>query len=146
MAQLVQAALKDFAAAVENAGLKLSAEITPDAPPVRGDSTALRRMLDNLFSNALKFTPKGGRLTVRLFQEPQALVLTVADTGIGIPGDKLGRIFERFYQVNGSTTRQYGGVGLGLALVKEIVEAHNGTVTVASQVGAGTTFTVSLPD
>ena len=73
------------------------------------------------------------------------VVLEVTDTGIGIPHDQLGRIFERFYQVNGSTTRRYDGTGLGLALVKEIVEAHGGKVDVESKVGQGSTFKVYLP-
>jgi len=95
--------------------------------------------------NALKFTPAGGRVTVRLSGGDNTVVLQVADTGIGIAADQLDRIFERFYQVDGSATRQYGGMGLGLALVKEIVEAHGGQITVTSQVGAGTTFTIVLP-
>jgi signal transduction histidine kinase len=105
----------------------------------------LRRVLDNLLGNALKFTPAGGALNVRLGQEGTQLVLQVSDTGIGIPKDKVERIFDRFYQVDGSMTRQYGGVGLGLALVKEIVEAHGGDVSVTSQVGQGSTFRVTLP-
>jgi len=102
-------------------------------------------MLDNLMSNALKFTSANGRVTVRLFSDHDTVTLQVSDTGVGIPNDRLERIFDRFYQVDGSTTRHYGGVGLGLALVKGIVEAHGGQITVASQVGQGTTFTVLLP-
>jgi len=82
---------------------------------------------------------------VRLRQEGEQIALEVSDTGVGIPPDQLERIFERFYQVDGSARRRYGGVGLGLALVKEIVAAYGGNVTVESQVGEGTTFTVSLP-
>jgi signal transduction histidine kinase len=93
----------------------------------------------------LKFTPAGGAVTVRLLQVDTDLVLEVADTGIGIPADKLERIFDRFYQVDGSTTRRYSGVGLGLALVKEIVESHGGRVTVESQPDKGSLFRVMLP-
>ena len=125
--------------------MSLEAEIAPDVPPVAGDALALRRVLDNLVSNALKFTPAGGRVTVRLARLEEAIKLEVADTGIGIPVNRLDRIFDRFYQVDGSTTRQYGGVGLGLALVKEIVAAHGGQIMVTSQVGGGTTFTILLP-
>jgi PAS domain S-box-containing protein len=145
LAQLVRTSMADFQAAAETAGLTLSAEIAPDLPLVAGDSVALHRMLDNLVSNALKFTLAKGRVTMRLFRGEDTVTLQVSDTGVGVPNDRLERIFERFYQVDGSTTRRYGGVGLGLALVKEIVEAHGGQITVASQVGQGTTFTVSLP-
>ncbi len=145
LAQLVQTLMTDFQAAADQAGLTLSAEITPELPLVLGDPVAFRRALDNLVGNALKFTPVGGRVSVRLSRSEGAVRLEVADTGIGIPGDQLTRIFERFYQVDGSATRKYGGVGLGLALVKEIVEAHGGQIMVASQVGIGTTFTIVLP-
>ena len=73
------------------------------------------------------------------------MILVVSDSGIGIPPEHLDKIFQRFYQVDGSTKRRYGGVGLGLALVKEIVESHDGTVSVTSEVGHGTTFRISLP-
>jgi signal transduction histidine kinase len=146
---LADAMLADFKMAAERAELALAAEITPDMPKVIGDPDQLRRVLDNLLGNALKFTPAGGSLSVRLWPdgngEKKDIVLEVADTGIGIPADKLDRIFDRFYQVDGSSKRQYGGVGLGLALVKEIVEAHDGQVSVESVVGEGSTFRVKLP-
>jgi signal transduction histidine kinase len=145
LAQLVRTSMADFQTAAETAGLTLSAEIAPDLPLVSGDSVALHRMLDNLVSNALKFTSAKGHVTMRLFRGEDTVTLQVSDTGVGIPNDRLERVFDRFYQVDGSTTRHYGGVGLGLALVKGIVEAHGGQITVASQVGQGTTFTVSLP-
>ena len=109
------------------------------------DGHQSRRVCDNLWDNSNKFTPSGGRFAVRLFLDISHAVIEVADTGIGIPADKLDRIFERFYQVDGSATRRYGGIGLGLALVKEIVEAHGGWVTVESSVGGGSTFRVHLP-
>jgi signal transduction histidine kinase len=145
LAQLVRTSMADFQTAAETAGLTLSAEIAPDLPLVSGDSVALHRMLDNLVSNALKFTSAKGHVTMRLFRGEDTVTLQVSDTGVGIPNDRLERVFDRFYQVDGSTTRHYGGVGLGLALVKGIVEAHGGQITVASQVGQGTTFTVLLP-
>jgi signal transduction histidine kinase len=123
--------------------MRLEAE--PDLPPVAGDTTALRRTIDSLLSNALKFTPGGGRVTVKISHIENALALAVIDTGVGIAPDKLDHIFDRFYQVDGSETRRYGGVGIGLALAKGIVEAHGGRISVASQLGAGTTFTIVLP-
>jgi len=145
LAQLIRTSLADFEPAAVQAGLRLVAELEPDVPDISGDLIALRRVLDNLVGNALKFTPAGGCVTVRLSRDRSMVKLQVADTGIGVPSDQLDRIFERFYQVDGSMTRKYGGVGLGLALVKSIIEAHGGQVTAASQVGVGTTFTVLLP-
>jgi len=142
---LVRTSLADFQPVAEKASLTLSADIAPDLPLVTGDAMALRRALDNLVGNALKFTPAGGRITVRVSRNEQGVRLQVADTGTGIPSDQVGRIFERFYQVDGSSTRRHGGMGLGLALVKEIIEAHGGQVTAESQVGVGTTLTILLP-
>jgi signal transduction histidine kinase len=130
---------------VEQSNLTLTIEIAPDVSLVSGDAIQLQRAMSNLLNNAVKFTPGGGQVTVNLQQEGENLVLAVSDTGIGIPGDQFERIFERFYQIDGSTTRRYGGTGLGLALVKEIVELHGGQVTVQSLVDQGSTFTVILP-
>jgi two-component system phosphate regulon sensor histidine kinase PhoR len=143
--EAVQTTMEDFRAAVDRAGLKLEAEIMPELPPVSGSLIYLRRVMDNLLGNAIKFTPEGGTIIVRTWQEGKQIVLEVEDTGIGIPADQLERIFERFYQVDGSARRKYGGVGLGLALVKEIVDLHRGQVIVTSQVGVGSTFTITLP-
>ncbi len=145
LAALVQAAIDEFQITAEKAHLTLTAKIEPEALPIYGDAVALRRVLDNLVSNAFKFTPAGGRVTVRLRPGAEKVILEVSDTGIGIAADKLEHIFDRFYQVDGSITRHYGGMGLGLALVKEIVEAHGGQIEVASQVNVGTTFTITLP-
>lgn len=143
--ELARAAVEDFQISVRQAGLKLHAEIAPDLPPVGGSPIHLRRVLDNLLDNAVKFTPEGGSILVRVLPDGDQVVLEVSDTGIGIPPDQQGRIFERFYQVDGSAKRRYGGVGLGLALVKEIVEVYGGRVALESAVGKGSTFTVSLP-
>ena len=143
--RVVRIAVEDHQVTVEQAELTLHTEIAPHLPPVSGSYGYLRRMLDNLLSNAIKFTPAGGTVTVRVWQEGEQVALEVSDTGIGIPSDQLERIFERFYQVDGSTRRQYGGLGLGLALVKQITESYGGRVTVQSQVGEESTFTVWLP-
>jgi PAS domain S-box-containing protein len=143
--EVARTAVEDFRVAVDQAGLKLQAEIVPGLPPVSGSLTYLRRVMDNLLSNAIKFTSEGGTITVRAWQEGKQVALEVQDSGIGIPAEQLERIFERFYQVDGSARRRYGGVGLGLALVKEIVSLHGGQVTVTSQVDEGSTFTITLP-
>jgi signal transduction histidine kinase len=145
MDELIRAVVEDFQVAVEQAGLVLHTEIAPDPPPVYGSPTYLRRVVDNLVDNAVKFTPQGGTVTVRLRGENGRVALEVSDTGIGIPPDQHARIFDRFYQVDGSASRRYGGVGLGLALVKQIAEAYGGHVTVESQPGEGTTLAVILP-
>ncbi len=145
MAALVTNLLTEFKINVEKAGLELHVTVETDAAQVYGNPIHLRRVLDNLLGNALKFTDPGGHITVRLRSDAWNVLLEVSDTGIGIPADKLRRVFERFYQVDGSMKRRYPGTGLGLALVKEIVEAHGGKVTVQSDIGAGATFYVSLP-
>jgi PAS domain S-box-containing protein len=145
MADLVRTVLADFQIAAEEHALTLTSQVVTGLPPITGDPVHLHRVLDNLISNALKFTPADGSITVRLGQDGANVTLEVTDTGIGIPPDKLERIFDRFYQVDGSPTRRYGGTGLGLALVKGIIEAHGGTVSVQSTVDEGSTFKVTLP-
>jgi PAS domain S-box-containing protein len=145
MAELVQQLLVDFKISVENAGLHLVVHVESDLPLVLGDATHLNQVLDNLLGNALKFTPPGGSIQVSLVRERSELVLYVSDSGVGIPSDELERVFERFYQVDGSMSRRFGGAGLGLALVKEVVQAHGGQVSVASQLERGSTFKVRLP-
>ncbi len=143
--QLVRTSLVDFELEVKKANVTVQSRIEPPVAPVFGDVAHLRRVIDNLLSNALKFTPAGGQVLLALYQLGQEVILEVADTGIGISPEHLNRVFERFYQVDGSTTRRYGGVGLGLALVKEIVAAHGGHVQAFSTVGKGTQFRISLP-
>ncbi|MBN2392203.1 MAG: GAF domain-containing protein [Anaerolineae bacterium] len=108
--------------------LTLYAEALETPLCVHGIQLQFRRLLDNLISNALKFTPSGGHIRVRVERQDHEVVLSVCDDGIGVPPDQLERIFERFYQVDGSAKRRYGGVGLGLALVRSVVAAHGGTV------------------
>jgi signal transduction histidine kinase len=103
----------------------------------------MEQVAANLIDNAIKYTPSGGRVTVDAAQEEGRAVLRVSDTGAGIPADELPRIWERLFRGDASRTER--GLGLGLSLVKAIVEAHGGTVAVESEVGRGTTFTVALP-
>ena len=112
-------------------------------PQVRGDEEKLRQVFDNLLSNALKFTPEDGRISLSAQQENGMVCLRVADTGVGIPRKHLPHIFERFYKVDRS--RHSEGFGLGLAIVKHIVQAHGGEIHAESAEGQGTTFTVILP-
>jgi len=129
-----------------------------DLPRVLADPMGLKRALSHLLDNAIKFTPRGGTITMtarraeELGPSPQPLVphgdfdeISVTDTGIGIPSDQLGRIFDRFYQVDGSITREHGGIGIGLAIVQQIIEAHGSRVEVESRFGQGSTFRFLLP-
>jgi PAS domain S-box-containing protein len=143
--EIVQSIVDDFRALARRERLTLQAEIAPDLPPVVGQARHLYKVFDNLVNNAVKFTPPGGSITVRLFSEDDHLVFQISDTGIGIPPDKQTRVFDRFYQADGSTRRRYGGTGLGLALVKEIIQAHGGQVTLESEPGRGSTFTIIIP-
>jgi signal transduction histidine kinase len=96
-------------------------------------------------SNAIKFTPEGGAIAIHVAAAPDAIVLDVTDTGVGIPAEAVARIFDEFYQVDGSPVREYGGVGLGLALVKRLAELLGGSVAVESEADRGSRFTVRLP-
>jgi signal transduction histidine kinase len=145
LAGLVRISLIDFEVQVKKAGLTLRSHIELPIAPVLGDAAHLRRVLDNLLSNAMKFTEPGGEVSVALYQVGSEVIVEVADTGIGIAPENMEHLFERFYQVDGSMTRRYGGVGLGLALVKEIAAAHGGSVRVHSTLGEGTQFRISLP-
>jgi adenylate cyclase len=145
MADLTTSSLTDFQVLARQSDLTLQGYVAPEIPLVLGDAFHLRMVVDNLISNALKFTPAGGTVSVNLRKCDARVVLQVADTGIGIAPEHQVRVFDRFFQVDGSLQRTYEGSGLGLALVREIVQAHSGEVTVESQLGQGSTFTVWLP-
>lgn len=106
---------------------------------------SFRQLMSNLISNAIKYTDTGGSVKVGLAKDGLQAIITVSDTGIGIPANSLPNIFDRFYRVDASRSREAGGVGLGLSIVKAVTEAHGATVTVDSEVGRGTTFTVNVP-
>jgi len=125
--------------------LQLISEMPAEPLIVDGDSAALERVVINLLSNAIKFTDKGGQIRIRAQTTGDQAHISVADTGIGIDADSLDRIFDRFQQAESSSTRRRQGLGLGLALVKDLVRRMGGDVTVASRRGQGTTFTVTLP-
>lgn len=129
----------------EDKRLSLEARVLTEVGVVVADRDKLEKILLNLIFNALKFTPAGGRVEVEARRTGQDLVLCVSDTGMGIPEKNLPLIFDRFWQADGSSKRKYQGAGIGLALVKELTEVQGGSVTVTSQEGKGTTFTVRLP-
>jgi two-component system, OmpR family, sensor histidine kinase CiaH len=124
--------------------LQFSAEIAPDISVV-GDATALRKLADLLLDNALKYTPSPGYVQLCLRTQGENAVLTVRDSGPGIAESEQVKVFERFYRVDKARSREKGGAGLGLAIAKWIVMQHRGTISVRSELGAGSTFSVALP-
>ncbi len=145
VAQLLRDAAATVLPTARKKGLKVVCE-PAELPHLHGDREKLRQCLINLASNAVKFTPAGGQVTVSAeVLAGEKLALKVADSGIGIPAEHLNRIFDVFYQVDGSTTREYGGAGLGLAIVKSFAEAHGGEIKVDSTPGQGSTFSLVLP-
>ncbi len=146
--------------------IELGGEGESDAPKFNADPVRLRQILLNIAGNALKFTPEGGvvrlharrvemaprdaddqELGMAVMMTPEdGVEFSVQDNGIGIAEEALGRIFDAFYQVDGSSTREYGGIGLGLTIAKRLVDAHGGTIQVQSEVGQGTVFSVTLPE
>lgn len=140
---LVTDSVRRFAQQAERAGLTLAADVPAEALTIIGDAERLERALGNLVANALKFTPRGGRIDVSAAADDREIAIRVADTGIGIDQEQQGRVFERFYKADRG--RGTGGTGLGLAIVKHIVLAHEGTVAVESSPGRGSIFTMRLP-
>ncbi len=170
MKLVVEAGLAGVAAAAREKGVKVVGDVPADLPPIRGDAAALGRAFGHLLENAVKFTPQGGsvmvsaRLVDSRSREPvdsskpihqfteqrnppqgEWVELLVRDTGVGIPPEALPKIFDRFYQVDSSSTRQHGGTGLGLAIVKRILDAHGASIVVESLEGMGTSFSIRFP-
>jgi len=133
-------------ALADRKGVEISAVGFSDLPEVNADAEAIEKVFVNLVGNSLKFTESGGRIEIGAELQGDAIALSVSDTGIGIPPDKLGAIFDRFAQVDASTTRRYEGTGIGLSLAKEMVELHGGRIWAESDgEGAGTTMRLLLP-
>ncbi|MGA2229447.1 MAG: PAS domain-containing protein [Tepidisphaeraceae bacterium] len=146
LAAVLRAGVETLKPAADGKGVQLQAVLDPQAGPVNGDPNRLQQVFWNLLNNAVKFTPRGGRVQVRLERAESILEVTVTDTGEGIKPEFLPYVFDRFRQSDASTTRRHGGLGLGLAIVKQLVELHGGSVRASSSgVGSGATFIVSLP-
>ena len=159
---LMQDLERTFAPQARKKDVSLTWDVPPDVPLVEADPIRLKQILGNLAENAIKFTPAGGQVifearstdwedgaeglgAVLMGDVREAVAFTVRDTGIGMPSQELGRIFDAFYQVDGGSTREHGGTGLGLSIVKRLVDAHGGRIEVESEPGHGTSFTVVLP-
>jgi two-component system, OmpR family, phosphate regulon sensor histidine kinase PhoR len=131
--------------AASTKGVALDTRLDPSASIVHADRTAVEQILLNLIENALRHTSEGGRIAVETTPAPNGVVLTVTDTGTGIPPEHLPRIFERFYRADSGRSREAGGTGLGLAIVKHLVEAHGGSVSAESIVGSGAMIKIFFP-
>ena len=143
---VVTAAVDAVRPAAEAKSIRLQTLLDPQAGPISGDPDRLQQVVWNLLSNAVKFTPKGGRIQVRLERINSHVEIIISDTGKGIEPEFLPNVFDRFRQSDGSITRRHGGLGLGLAIVRQLVELHGGIVSVESAgEGQGSTFTVNLP-
>jgi two-component system, chemotaxis family, sensor kinase Cph1 len=144
--EVVEAALATVQPAASAKGIRLHPVLDPNAGPVMGDPSRLQQVLWNLLTNAVKFTPKDGRIQVRLQRVESSIEIGISDSGTGIRADFLPYVFDRFRQSNGAITRSHKGLGLGLSIVKHLVELHGGQVSVASEgENQGATFTVRLP-
>lgn len=142
---VVEAAHEVVAPVAARAGVEFSYDVPDHEVPYVGDVDQLERVLVNLMGNAVKFSPDGGRVRTRLVPSQRVVNLTVSDTGMGIPADEQGRLFTRFFRSSTARGRAIQGSGLGLSIAQAIVERHGGTITVESDPGAGTEFTVRLP-
>jgi CheY-like chemotaxis protein/two-component sensor histidine kinase len=145
-ASVINAAIDSVQLAADSKGIQLAVTLDPSARHILGDSNRLQQVVWNLLSNAIKFTPSGGSVEVRLERAGANVQIRVRDTGAGISPDFLPFIFDRFRQADGTSTRRHGGLGLGLAIVRHLVELHGGTVEAESPgEGGGATFIIRLP-
>jgi len=146
LTDLVMDALGTFEVRASQAGFEIEFDLLDAGlPSVSADAGALEQVISNLLDNALKYSGDSKRISVQVGREDGDAVVSVTDYGVGIPRDELSRVFERFHRVSTGLVHNVKGSGLGLSLVKHIVEAHGGRVTVASEVGRGSTFTIYIP-
>jgi signal transduction histidine kinase len=146
LTEVISAALESVQPSADARGIKIQTLLDPSAGPARGDPGRLQQIIWNLLSNAIKFTPRGGRVQVSLSRNQSHVEICVSDTGAGIDPKFLPHMFDRFRQADASITRNHGGLGLGLSIVKQLVEMHGGTVSAASDgLGRGASFSVLIP-
>lgn len=143
--ELIERTISALQPLIQEKNLRVRTELSPDLEPVTADNRRVSQVLRNLLTNAIRYTPPHGTITISARCQADQIEVRVHDTGIGIDPDHLPFLFERFYRVDQSRARSTGGAGLGLAIVKQLVQAQGGEVNVASQVGTGTTFIFTLP-
>ena len=143
--ELLNSLAKRYQTVATEKGLQFELDLPVTSKKINCDRDLLQQAIDNLLDNAVKYTPSGGTVILKLDIKPRRILITVEDTGVGIPEADLTYIFDRFYRVDKARTRQTGGFGLGLAIAQQIIQAHNGKITVESETGKGTTFQMCLP-
>ena len=141
---LIEQVVDDFELRFQEKQIKIETDLEKEIY-IKGEENKLRRLLDNIMENSLRYTDSGGTIKVKTRTRSSNLVLEVSDEGIGIPEQSLNQIFNRFYRVDTARSRAQGGVGLGLSIVKGLVELHQGDITIKSKLGEGTTICISLP-
>ncbi|MDR3602379.1 MAG: DUF3365 domain-containing protein [Desulfosporosinus sp.] len=132
---------------IQNKNLQFSINIPSDLPMIEADKNKIKQALMNLLSNAIKFTPSGGSIYIQVLydKDKEEIQVSISDTGLGIEANNLNQVFEKFFQVDSGTNREFGGLGLGLAVAKQMIELHRGTIWVDSVLGKGSTFNFTLP-
>jgi signal transduction histidine kinase len=141
---LIADSIESVKHAASEKGIKQNLELSESLSSVKGDREKLTQVVINLLNNAIKFTPRSGEITIKTIELNGQVEVKVRDTGIGIPPEDLDKVFDKFYQVDSTLTREAGGTGLGLAICKGIVEAHNGKIWAESELGKGSTFIFTL--
>ena len=146
IANLIDESVGDIKSSFGSKGIKLTVNNQMEPVAIMGDRKKILRLMGNLLDNSLNFTPEGGEVHINIRQYNQQILVEVVDTGVGLESIYLQKIFDRFFQVDSSYTRQVGGIGMGLALAKEIVEAHGGRIWAESEgLGRGSKFSFALP-
>jgi signal transduction histidine kinase len=143
-AEVIEPAVALFRPQAEKKNIDLRVDVSPELPVITQDAGKLRQILSNLVSNAVKFTPEGGRVSVAAGMDNGSLVVTVQDTGVGIAPEEQETIFDKFRQSEHALTREQGGTGLGLSIVRELAKLLGGDVSLKSELGRGSTFTVKI--
>ena len=145
MSELIHATVSAHRIVAEKRGLTIVAEMPPDSGLMLMDKGRINQVMDNLMANAMKFSPNGGVIRVSMEDLDDEVRVIVSDQGVGMPKEKQNRIFDRFYQIDGSSRRRFGGTGIGLAIVKRIIDAHHGKIWVESELNIGSSFYFMLP-
>jgi len=143
--ELIHFICKSLETELKRKGIELYITGDTPLPPVKADRNMLKHALRNIISNAIKFNKEGGKITIYTEKKREFIKIFVIDTGIGIPTNKINKIFDVLFQIDSSPTRRYGGTGMGLAIAKDIIKIHGGRIDVTSKIGEGSTFCITLP-